>query len=381
MADPIISISSEESVSSHAPRVILFGAILAIIPVIPKIPIVSADPIVAPKVGTVPVVSPTGALDLVDYSSSFDSDPSEDSLPPAPDLPLVSPFLCSGDSEADGESEPAEQRPVSSSHDTLAPLSEFPLAPASMVDSPVSTAFFSNNIVQDFQENSDDEADERTSEEYLRDLNLEFHERALLANSKRFIKRRNNFSSPKANESTQCYKCGKMGHFIKDCFSKSSEPLYNSPMSSSSSGSKGFQPKFVPKLIQSSQHAQTSHIEPKVQKDYKTVYKKMQAKLALLEAKEVSDEDDKETHVQVLMALVDDELSVGKCHARNGEWVDIIMKKVNSLLSMDENSDWQNYLKYINIDLKYVEEQRLNLLSKYNQVVYELNKCRDDRMC
>ncbi|GKA95347.1 putative reverse transcriptase domain-containing protein [Tanacetum coccineum] len=30
---------------------------------------------------------------------------------------------------ADGESEPAEQRPVSSSHDTLAPLSEFPLAP------------------------------------------------------------------------------------------------------------------------------------------------------------------------------------------------------------------------------------------------------------
>ncbi|GKA73725.1 putative reverse transcriptase domain-containing protein, partial [Tanacetum coccineum] len=32
------------------------------------------------------------------------------------------------DSEADGESEPAEQRPVSSSHDTLAPLSEFPLA-------------------------------------------------------------------------------------------------------------------------------------------------------------------------------------------------------------------------------------------------------------
>ncbi|GKA40227.1 zf-CCHC domain-containing protein [Tanacetum coccineum] len=31
--------------------------------------------------------------------------------------------------ETDSESEPAEQRPVSSSHDTLAPLSEFPLAP------------------------------------------------------------------------------------------------------------------------------------------------------------------------------------------------------------------------------------------------------------
>ncbi|GJT55456.1 hypothetical protein Tco_0990510 [Tanacetum coccineum] len=129
MAAPIISISSEESVGSHAPRVILFGAIPAIIPVIPEVPIVPADPIVAPEVGTVPVVSPTGVLDLVDYSSSSDSDPSEDSLPLAPDLPLVSPFLCSDDSEADGESEPAEQRPVSSSHDTLAPLSEFPLAP------------------------------------------------------------------------------------------------------------------------------------------------------------------------------------------------------------------------------------------------------------
>ncbi|GKC73163.1 hypothetical protein Tco_1119046, partial [Tanacetum coccineum] len=60
---------------------------------------------------------------------SSDSDPSEDFLPPAPDLPLVSPFLCSDDTEADGESEPAEHRPVSSSHDTLTPLSEFPLAP------------------------------------------------------------------------------------------------------------------------------------------------------------------------------------------------------------------------------------------------------------
>ncbi|GJZ08318.1 putative reverse transcriptase domain-containing protein [Tanacetum coccineum] len=43
-------------------------------------------------------------------------------------LPLVLPFLCSDDSEANGESEPAEQRPISSFHDTLAPLSEFPLA-------------------------------------------------------------------------------------------------------------------------------------------------------------------------------------------------------------------------------------------------------------
>ncbi|GKB03154.1 putative reverse transcriptase domain-containing protein [Tanacetum coccineum] len=95
MAAPIISISSdssEESVGSHAPRVILFVVILAIILVILEVPIVPADPIVAPEVGAVPVVSPTGILDLVDYSSSSDSDPSEDSLPLAPNLPLVSPF-------------------------------------------------------------------------------------------------------------------------------------------------------------------------------------------------------------------------------------------------------------------------------------------------
>ncbi|GJY91599.1 hypothetical protein Tco_0506795 [Tanacetum coccineum] len=112
-------------------------------------------------------------------------------------------------------------------------------------------------------------------------------------------------------------------------------------MSYSSSVSKGFQPKFTPKLIQSSQHAQTSQGEPKVQKDYKAEYKKIKAILALLEA-----------------SLADDELSVGKNHARNGEWIDITMKKLNILLSIDEDLDWQNYLKYINIDLKYVEEHR-----------------------
>ncbi|GJV63193.1 hypothetical protein Tco_1474021 [Tanacetum coccineum] len=78
------------------------------------------------------------------------------------------------------------------------------------------------------------------------------------------------------------------------------------------------------------------------------------------------------------MALADDELTVRKSHARNGEWVNITIRKVNILLSMNEDADWQNYLKYINIDLKFVEEQQLNLLSKYNKMVFELNKCRDE---
>nr|GEU29244.1 retrovirus-related Pol polyprotein from transposon TNT 1-94 [Tanacetum cinerariifolium] len=142
----------------------------------------------------------------------------------------------------------------------------------------------------------------------------------------------------------------------------------------------------------------------KAQEDYKAEYKKLKAKITLLEAnpstsqtpktfqpknkglvaktfdwdeEEVSD-DEEVTQVKVLMALADDELTIRKNHARNCEWIDITMKKINILLSMDEDVDRQNYLKYINIDLKFVEEQRLNLLSMYNKIVFELNKCRDE---
>ncbi|GKC90945.1 hypothetical protein Tco_1151594, partial [Tanacetum coccineum] len=101
---------------------------IPVIPVVPaEVPIAPADLIVAPEVGSVSVISPTEVLDLVDYSSSSNSDPSEDSLPVAPELPLVSPFLCTNDSEADSESEPAEQRPER--HESLTPSSDFPLAP------------------------------------------------------------------------------------------------------------------------------------------------------------------------------------------------------------------------------------------------------------
>nr|GEW32273.1 retrovirus-related Pol polyprotein from transposon TNT 1-94 [Tanacetum cinerariifolium] len=172
----------------------------------------------------------------------------------------------------------------------------------------ISTAFFSNNVIQDFQENSNDEVDERSSEENLRDLDIEYNERALLANLKRFIKRRNNFS---VNNYSLVYK--------------------------------GFQLKFTPKHIQSSPNL-SIQTDLKFQKDYMAEYKKMKAKLALLEAspssslnsktfppknkglvpetfdwdeEEVSN-DEEVTQVKVLMALADDELTIGKSHARNG---------------------------------------------------------------
>nr|GEU94031.1 hypothetical protein [Tanacetum cinerariifolium] len=92
---PISSYSSEESMGSYVPRVILFGTIptsIHVILVVPaEVPIAPADPIVAPK------------------------------------LPLVLPFLCSDDSEADNKSELTKQRPER--HESLTPSSKFPLAP------------------------------------------------------------------------------------------------------------------------------------------------------------------------------------------------------------------------------------------------------------
>ncbi|GKC94168.1 hypothetical protein Tco_1159610 [Tanacetum coccineum] len=41
----------------------------------------------------------------------------------------------------------------------------------------------------DFQVSPDDEEDTRSSQEYMNDLEMEFHERALLAKSKRFFKK------------------------------------------------------------------------------------------------------------------------------------------------------------------------------------------------
>ncbi|GJR75913.1 retrovirus-related pol polyprotein from transposon TNT 1-94 [Tanacetum coccineum] len=100
--------------------------------------------------------------------------------------------------------------------------------------------------------------------------------------------------------------------------------------------------------LKNANHTQTLHLV-----DIYAGYKKMKAKLALLEAnpttsqnlktfqpknkglvaetfdweeEEVSD-DEEVTQVKVLMALVDDELTVGQNHAHNGESIDITMRK------------------------------------------------------
>nr|GEW26995.1 hypothetical protein [Tanacetum cinerariifolium] len=57
------------------------------------------------------------------------------------------------------------------------------------IATPLLTAFISTSIGQDFQDSPDDKEDTRSSQEYMKDLEMKFHERALLEKSKRFFKK------------------------------------------------------------------------------------------------------------------------------------------------------------------------------------------------
>ncbi|GJT14521.1 hypothetical protein Tco_0861563 [Tanacetum coccineum] len=63
---------------------------------------------------------------------------------------------------------------------------------------------------------------------------------------------------------------------------------------------------------------------------------------------EVSSDDNEIVKVKVLMALDDDENIVfGKKSVRNGEWVKISMRKVHTLLDMEDNDDRKYFLDYL----------------------------------
>ncbi|GJT07660.1 hypothetical protein Tco_0842122 [Tanacetum coccineum] len=145
---------------------------------------------------------------------------------------------------------------------------------------PLSTAFISTFIVQDFQDSPDDEDDTRSSHEYLNYLEEEYQARALLAKSKRFFKKgTQRFSSAKATDQTECHKCGE-GLFFK----------------------------------------------------------------RLLDEEEVSLDDNEMVEVKVLMALAEENDVVSKEGARNGEWVKISMKKHVNTEILKENKNLRTKL-------------------------------------
>ncbi|GJW31663.1 hypothetical protein Tco_0051695 [Tanacetum coccineum] len=80
--------------------------------------------------------------------------------------------------------------------------------------------------------------------------------------------------------------------------------------------------------------------------------------LAFSKAEEVSN-DEEVTQVKVLMDLADDELTVGKNHTRNGEWIDITMRKLNHAL--------QEQLK----EEKKINEKWLTNSKKVSQCISE----------
>ncbi|GJS57494.1 hypothetical protein Tco_0652278 [Tanacetum coccineum] len=75
---------------------------------------------------------------------------------------------------------------------------------------------------------------------------------------------------------------------------------------------------------------------------------------------------------------VADEPSVGKADARSGQWVEITMSKVQKLLSITDSDERKHVLDYTHVDLHYVEDQRKNLLSKYNSLKQEFSSCKSE---
>ncbi|GJR20714.1 hypothetical protein Tco_0969241 [Tanacetum coccineum] len=123
----------------------------------------------------------------------------------------------------------------------------------------------------DFQDSTNDEEDTRSSQEYLNDLEEEFHERTLLANSKRFFRRGSQRFYAKATDEAQSTKCG-----VKKRGPKNFEEIdAKTPVPSYSLSS---QNKTQPKFYSSSQQK----LELRPTKDFEAKYNKVKAKLALL---------------------------------------------------------------------------------------------------
>ncbi|GJY49786.1 retrovirus-related pol polyprotein from transposon TNT 1-94 [Tanacetum coccineum] len=199
----------------------------------------------------------------------------------------------------------------------------------------------------DFQNSPDNEEDTRSSQEYLNDLKEEYQARVLLAKSKRFFKKGSQrFSGAKATKDTQCHKCGRNGHFARDC-------KYN---------------KVKPKLALLSPGALTSN----------STLVKNKGLIAETYEWDVSSDDNEVIEVKALITFnVEERFSVCKECARNGEWVQISIRKVCTLLELEDNEERKSFLDYLCIDLNYVKEQRNNLLSKHRDLVQTLNTCKE----
>nr|GEV08415.1 hypothetical protein [Tanacetum cinerariifolium] len=156
---------------------------------------------------------------------------------------------------------------------------------------------------EDFQDGLEDEEDTRSSTEYMDDLEIKFHKRAILANSKIFFKN-GLHGSVVLRKLTKLNATNVAGNvtLLKNVSPEPPNPHINH-LFKSKPNLKSLQPTQV------------------------------KNKVLVVEAyeddeEEVSSNDNELIEVKVLMALADDEIVyVGKESARNDEWVNINMKK------------------------------------------------------
>ncbi|GJS60744.1 hypothetical protein Tco_0655528 [Tanacetum coccineum] len=142
-----------------------------------------------------------------------------------------------------------------------------------------------------FDSDSDVEEDNRSSNEFLADLNVEFHERALLANKKRYYKRSGRVGSarnPMDKSKETCFACGKINALSKGKAEKG---------------------KCEKGLI---------------------------AESFDWDEESVSSDDEGTTKIKAFMAITEDEPSVRKADARSGQWVEITIKKTCSKVTLDQ---------------------------------------------
>ncbi|GJR85042.1 retrovirus-related pol polyprotein from transposon TNT 1-94 [Tanacetum coccineum] len=187
------------------------------------------------------------------------------------------------------------------------------------------------------QENSDShvEEDTKSSSDFMDNLNAKFHDRALLANQKIFYKRYGRVGLAKSTidkSKETCFACAEIVVLTKKIDDMS----------------KGKSEKGL--VAESFDYDEES----------------------------VSSKDEGVTMVKAFMAIAEDEPSILKVDARSGQWVEITMKKVQRLLSMTDGDERKHVLDYAYVNLLYVEDQRKNLLSKFNSLNQELSSYKSE---
>ena len=167
----------------------------------------------------------------------------------------------------------------------------------------------------------------------------------------RFKAKSNRFSGPHASSASPdkanltCFKCGKKGHFMKEC--------------------------------RSSQFVSQSNSVPSFQKpddSYKLKYKKLKAQIALMsqesenkcmmatssEKWENSDDssDDEEEQIDHCYMALEDQQHLVKEDVTSGGWVDIVLKKVSAYASETDPELKMDIAELLNSDLIFVETVR-----------------------